>query len=181
MRTISPLYFLPLLAALMLGPAGCTRTPAPVAEKKAVPETSTTLLSVVSVADPRAEPQLVKGFHNIEQNAWRWTAGSFAARLRPPAGASDRGAMLVFKFSIPENVIQKFQTIQLKATVEGVALPAQTYSKPGDQVYSQSVPAAALLTDAATVQFELDKFIPAGALEARELGVVAHMIGFEVK
>jgi hypothetical protein len=31
------------------------------------------------------------------------------------------------------------------------------------------------------VQFELDKFIPAGALEARELGVVAHMIGLEVK
>ena len=146
-----------------------------------MPETSTTLLSVVSVADPRAEPQLVKGFYNIEQKAWRWTAGRFAVRLRPPAGASDRGAVLVLKFTIPENVIQKFQTIQLKATVEGVALPAESYSKAGDQVYSQAVPAAALRTDAATVQFELDKFFPAGTLEARELGVVAHMVGLEVK
>jgi hypothetical protein len=136
---------------------------------------------MIQVADPRAEIQLIRGFHPVEQNAWRWTEGSFAASLRPPLGASQRGALLVLKFTIPDVALQKLKTIRLSASVNGLALPAEEYSKPGEYTYSRDVPATALAAQAVPADFTLDKFIPPSASDERALGIVVSAIGFEAK
>ena len=128
----------------------------------------------------RTERLLESGV-GIEQGRFRWTMGQFSVNLRPPLHASERGAKLVLNLGVPEPVIQKLKSIKLSASVDGVALPEETYSKPGGFVYSRDVPAAALAKSVVTVSFALDKCLAPSDADRRELGVVMTAVGFEAK
>jgi hypothetical protein len=144
-------------------------------------EDSATLASVIHMSDPRAAPQLLKGFYGIEEKSWRWTMGQFAIALRPPRNAGLNGATLHFKFTLPEAVLAKVKTVSLSASVNGAPLSRETYTEPGEFDYSRDVDAKLLAGDAVNVEFTLDKFLPAGSVETRELGVIATSVGFEAK
>lgn len=145
-------------------------------------EESATLASVVQMGDAKAAPQLLKGFHNIEENSWRWTMGQFAVALRPPRNGAIRGAVLHFKFVLPEAVLAKINNkMSLSAAVNGSPLAPETYTKPGEYDYARDVDAKLLAGDAVNVEFTMDKFLPAGMIEQRELGVIATSVGFEAK
>ncbi len=169
-----------LLILLLSGAAGCKRQPK-TADLEATEEETQALFSVVHVADARASLQLVKGFHDVEQNAWRWTMQKFAVTLKPPAGASQRGATLQLKFVVPEPVIDRLKSVTLSANAEGTALASETYSKPGDYVFTRDVPASALGGDAVAIDFALDKVLPPSPSDQRELGVIVSSIGLEPK
>ena len=47
-------------------------------------ESGATLRPVIKMSDPQAAIQLLKGFHDIEQSAWRWTASQFVVALKTP-------------------------------------------------------------------------------------------------
>lgn len=181
MRRLTGITLITLLAlALGAGASGCKRAPKKV-QVEATDETSTSLATMVHVADPRASVQLIKGFHDVEQNAWRWTMQKFSVTLRPPAGSAQKGAILRVQFSIPDPVIEKLKSVRLAANVEGVPLEGQEYTKPGEQVYSVDVPAKALGGEAVIVDFALDKALMPSAGDQRELGIVVSTIGFEAK
>ncbi len=167
-----------LIAAVVLA-GGCKRRDRVLVE--ATEEEGLSLASVVHVADPRVAPQLVRGFHDVEQNSWRWTMGKFSVTLRPPAGAAAKGATLQLKFSVPEIEVKKLGAMTLRANVGSLALTPETYIKPGEQTYVRDVPGSALTGDAVAVDFVLDKFLPPGELDPRELGVIATTVGFEAK
>ncbi len=139
------------------------------------------LVSTVQTRNPGTAIQLVKGFHDIENSAWRWTMGKFTVILRAPEQAAQKGATLKFNFVLPEPILTKLQAITISATVNGKPLEAATYDKAGPQEYKKSVPAALLTGEVITVDFTLDKFVPAGAMDLRELGVIAASIGLEVQ
>ncbi len=176
-RLITAVLFL-LLPALILTTGGCKRKRR---QPAASDEPVTGLASVLNTADPRVAPQLVRGFHTIEGNAWRWTAGEFAAVLKPPAGAAQKGATLVFRFAIPDTVIRQLNSVKLSANVNGAQLAPETYSTTGEQTYTRDVPASALQKDTATVEFTLDKYMKPSGAEKRDLGVVASMIALQPK
>ncbi len=134
-------------------------------------------LSTLHVADPRAAAQLLKGFHPVEQGSWRWTQKQFAVALKVPTPG--KPATLQLKFALPEPLLARLRSITLSASVNGVALPAETYTAPGDHVYSHPVPAAALAGDAARADFTLDKVLPPSTLDSRELGIVVTSVGLE--
>jgi hypothetical protein len=144
-------------------------------------EDSVSLASVIRIGDPRAAPQLLKGFYGIEEKSWRWTMGQFTVALRPPRNAALKGATLHFKFTLPEAVLAKLKTVSLYASVSGTALSPETYTQPGEFDYSRDVDPKLLAGDAVNVDFSLDKFLPAGMVETRELGVIATSVGFEAK
>src|SRR5579871_6063457 len=163
-----------MLACMALAPAACKRERKTV---RAVPaDDEAQLVSIVSVADPRAAVQLVKGFHNVEDGAWRWTASKFSVALRPPGGSAQAGARLELKFVIPDP-IKKLLPMSVSASVNGTALAPETYSGTGNFTYSRDVPASALAGDAVTIDFATNKSIPAGAQDARELALVVTSIG----
>lgn len=168
------------LAGAALSLSGCNRKQAPPVVETIEEETQG-LATIVHVADPRASLQLVRGFHEVEQNAWRWTMGKFAVTLRPPRNAAQRGASVQLKFSIPEPVIERLKTITLSAKAGGLDLAPETYGKPGEYTYARDVPGARLAGDAVLVEFALDRYLPVGAVDQRELGVVVSTIGFEAK
>lgn len=133
------------------------------------------LLSSVNVADPRAEEQLVKGFHGLEQRAWRWTEQEFAVLLQPPPAVAGRGYSLEARLTIPGIAIERLGPITIAAEVQGEALEPETYSQEAEGVlYVRELPAG-LINGENPVQitFRLDKAIRAGELDSRELGVIA--------
>jgi hypothetical protein len=167
-------------AALLFGSPGCK----PRGEKirtEATDEAPAKLNSVVQMADPNASVQLLRGFHGIEGNSWRWTMGRFAVSLRPPASAAQNGAVLKARFSLHEAVASRLGAVTLSATVNGAALAPQRLERAGDYVYSREVPASALAAEAVTFEFVLDKFLPPGGVDQRELGLVMSSIGLEPK
>ena len=88
---------------------------------------------------------------------------------------------MVLKLAVPDPVIQQLKSVTLTATVNGVALPPESYRKPGEYVFTREVDAKALGGASAQVDFALDKALAAGANDSRELGVVATSIGFDWK
>ena len=169
------------VAVLIACPAGCNRNRSKVDAtiEEAPPQQMEQ--TMVQANDPKASTQLIKGFYAVEQGSYRWTMGQFSASLRPPLHASERGARLILNFGVPEPVIKKLKSIKLSASIDGVALPAETYTKPGAYVYSRDVPAQALSERVVAVSFTLDKCLPPSDADRRELGVVVTAVGFEAK
>lgn len=138
------------------------------------------LASTIQSSDPKVAVQFVRGFHAIE-NGWRWTMGKFAITLKPPRGAAQNGARLRFQFVLPDPVFSRTGPVTLSARAGSTELPSQKYTQAGNQSYEQDVPAVALAGDTVTIEFALNKYLAAGQVEGRELGVIATSVGLEAK
>jgi hypothetical protein len=150
-------------------------------ENEEPPEAAPRMAATLKMNDPAAPAQLVKGIYGLEGGAWRWTAGHFSILLRSPLSAAQHGATLTFGFTIPDVVTQKLGSLALTASVGPAKLKSETYSKPGPYTFTADVPAELLTKDSVTVDFALDKSIPAGSMDQRELGVIATSAGLESK
>lgn len=158
------------------GTASCRRTatlhPRPTIEEAVV-------ANVVDVNDPVVASQLLQGFYQVEQNAWRWVARRFQVRLQTPLSAADRGALFRLRFSLPDVVTQRLPKVTVRATVggsPGEALPAVSYTTAGAHTYEQPVTPAALPGNTATITVEVDPYLPSGTLDGRELSVIVNRL-----
>lgn len=131
------------------------------------------------MADEKVSPQLLEGFYGLEDKSWRWTAGHFSALLSTPPRASQDGAVLKVQLSIPKPLIDRVKTTTLTAEVAGTRLSPESFTQPGSFVFVRDVPAKLLSEDSLRVDFSLDRFLPAGSIDGRELGLVVTSIGFE--
>ncbi len=168
---------------LLLGLAGsaCSGKHDAVSVQNEGENTAARLASTVPMNDPKTAAQLLSGFYSIESNnAWRWTAGNFSARLGTPPGAGQSGATLSFSFTVPDVAIQKSKSLTLSASINGMALKSMTYTAPGPYVFTADVPASALGADSVRIDFALDKTMrPNG--DARDLGVIANSVALAGK
>jgi hypothetical protein len=162
------LFAAALLPALALAPLGCNRK-------------APHLLAIVQMGDPQAQTQLVSGFYPVEAGAWRWTKQNFSVLLAPPSGSAQKGAWLRVRVTAPDALIDKLGTITLAASVNGQALPPETYSAAGTYTYERDVPANLLPGPSARVDFALDKVMPPAGGDLRELGIVVLSAGLEPK
>lgn len=166
------------IGLILLAP-GCRRRKA--AQVETVEEESTELVSLVHTSDPRAAVQLLKGFHEVEQNAWRWTKSQFSVTLKTPPDAKTRGATLELRMTLPDPVISHVKTTTLSATVNGTALKPETYSTTGEHIYTRAIPATALQSEAVTLEFSFDKYLAAGQVELRELAAIVSSVGLQTQ
>ena len=148
-----------------------------VEEKPSAPK----LLSLVNMGDLKGATQLINGFYPIEANAWRWTSKDFSVNLRPPIGAAAQGAVLNFAFSFPQVAVDKLHSVTVSATVNGTALAPQTYSAEGQAEYKRDIASNLLSGDSVRVDFHLDKAMPPGNGDMRQLGVIARSVGLDAK
>jgi hypothetical protein len=135
--------------------------------------------AVVAMSDEKVSPQLLEGFYGLEDKSWRWTAGHFAVLLStPPRGAQD-GAILRVQLSIPKPLIDRVKTTTLTAEIGGTKLSPESFTQPGSFAFIRDIPAKLLGEDSVRVDFSLDRFLPAGSVDGRELGLVVTSIGLE--
>jgi hypothetical protein len=166
-----------LIAIVAIAPACRVKKKA----RGAVIEDAGQLSSIVSVTDPHAAIQLVRGFHPIENDAWRWTMKNFTVTLRPPAGSAGSGARLELKFNFPAAIFDRVGPITLSARVGGLDLAPETYSQAGDATYTRDIPASVLGGEAVSFDFAVNKAIPPSDKDARELAVIVTTIGLTSK
>jgi len=133
----------------------------------------------VQVADPRAVPQLVSGWWDVEDHAWRWTARKFAVVLRAPIGSARRGAILRFRFTLPDVVFSRFKEVILSASMQGKLLAPETYRQPGAALYTRDIPPDLFSKPSVRIDFELDHSFTPGNGDSRDLGVIARSMGLE--
>lgn len=135
------------------------------------------LAEVINVADEGLAPQLLRGFHGVENNSWRWTQAKFAVALKPPKKI-DNGALLMMRYNLPEAVFAQRKEVTLTATIEGIPLPPEKITKAGAGEFRRDVPADALRGKrAATADFEVSPASPPGETDGRELGLIVDTIG----
>jgi hypothetical protein len=176
-QTLIP--FAALALVLMVSLTACKRTQ-PAVNVGTTDEEGPQLASIIHTKDQ--SEQLVTGFYNVEENAWRWTAQKFSVVLKPPVGSAQRGATLTMQCSIPDAVIAKLKTVSLTGTIGATALAPETYTQPGPYTYTRDIPANLLNADAVRVDFQLDKALPPGANgDQRELGIIVSSVGLEAK
>jgi hypothetical protein len=167
--------------ALLVVLAGCGGHDAPpAATVVASTPAPSPLVSKLRTNDPGAPAQLVKGFYGVE-NGWRWTAGHFTVLLKTPAGASAKGGTLTLSFATSGDVLQKVHDQTLTASIGGKAISSETYATGGSHTFTANVPADLLAGDTVTVDFAVDKSLPASPADRRELGVVATAMAIESK
>lgn len=163
---------LTLLAAAALILAATPACKRQAAKVETIENEQPQLASAISAGDPAHAVQFVQGFYDIEQGSWRWTRGKFSLTLQAPPGAAQKGAALELKFSLPEAVVKKVGPVTLSAVFDGNPLPPEKYGKDGEQVYQRDIPAGLFRGPSVNIEFSLDKFLAAGAVEERELGVI---------
>src|ERR1700687_4845147 len=117
-----------VLAAPLALATGCKRKrkwapPEPMAEQ-AFP-TSITFDAAGS------DTQLLTGFYPVEET-WRWTKKGFSVGLCRPRNAAEKVPAIVLTFNVPEVVLQKLKSVTLYASVNGLPLPSETYTKSDD-------------------------------------------------
>ena len=83
--------------------------------------------------------------------------------------------------TVPDVVVKHVQSTTLACSANGQALAPETLSTVGEHFVKRDVPPAALSAEAATFDCSLSKFIASGALEERELGVIATSASLESK
>jgi hypothetical protein len=133
----------------------------------------------VYTSDLSTEGQLAHGFYEVEQNSWRWTASKFGVTLRRPSGGAIHGARLVADVSVPETVIQAVGNPTLTVVLRGKRLASTTFQSAGEHRLTVDIAPASLSEEAVLVEFSLDRYLTAGTVENRELGLIVSSIGLE--
>jgi hypothetical protein len=125
--------------------------------------------ATVVMGDPLVAQQLKRGFHQIEFGQWRWTERKFQLVLRvlPKDKAHPQ---LAIRLSVPKPIIDQLTTVTLSCSVDGSSLGSETFNAPGDYWYRRNITQPT--SDVAQVDCELDKAIPPGKTDTRELGII---------
>ncbi len=142
------------------------------------------LLTEVNLGDPQHAPQLKSGFHQIEENSWRWTEPKFTVELKAPFAAQRVGAILRLKANAPEILILKTNSpITISAKLNGAPLGQATYPKAGLIDFALDVPATALRADTLLFEYTVAPGLPPNAFpgDGRSLGLIVSAIALEKK
>jgi len=163
-----------IIIPLLLASPGCKR------RHRSSAQTQLPVSSVFA-GDPSVAGHFTKGFYQIEEHAWRWTGKQFSVELSPPLHANQTGAQLVMKLAVPDAVLQKSNSLQLSASIQGYNLEPQTYTKPGQYTYTRDVPGDKLQSSVVQIDFAVDHTLPPTQSDIRELGIIVSQVGLVAK
>jgi hypothetical protein len=142
----------------------------------AVPPEPRPKLSYLKMGDIRCRPQLLSGWYNIEEGAWRWMAKEAEAVVRAPSGYSSEFALQLF--FPPDYMERAGGPVTVSVTLDGKPLAKETYVRPGGYRMSAAAPRNRSTSPEATVGIRLNRALPPSGAERRELGAVVSALGF---
>jgi hypothetical protein len=131
------------------------------------------ILAKSRISGPPRGFRLRQGWHQLEDNSWRWTERIFSMEL--DASASRQPATLRFMFQLPEVVFAQTPALTLAVRLNGTPLASGIYSMPGEHEYIAAVPPSD--AEVSIVEFELSHAIAPSDLDRRELGLLVDFSG----
>jgi hypothetical protein len=125
-------------------------------------------LSYLRMNDPAASEQLLSGFYQVENNAWRWMAPEAVAVLKVPERVTRFELMLTIPDAAPAR--------RIRVAINGIMAANQTYLAPAG--YTLTAPVSNLAAGTAPlVTISVDKGFQAPP-DDRKLGVIVQELGF---
>jgi SAM-dependent methyltransferase len=122
------------------------------------------LVLLTRVSDGELRAELGAGWHELEDERWRWTERVFSAQVwRPQAAGTMR---LRFLFTVPEGLAP----VRLAVWADGVVLEVGVFGGSGEQVYEGSF-ALDSAGETVRLEFALDRALGLFGEDRRELGV----------
>ena len=112
----------------------------------------------------RYSVKLLEGWHDLEQNSFRWTKKRFSIEVRCPSSAAFSTLRFDFRTTIPGPVT-------LAANVNGVPIPPSTFSAEGEHSYRIPISAYSQPNLPIQVDFTTDQILHA-ANDERELAIL---------
>jgi 2-polyprenyl-3-methyl-5-hydroxy-6-metoxy-1,4-benzoquinol methylase len=122
----------------------------------------------------RFQADLEYGWHEPENEGWRWTMQQFAVRVKPHA-AGQRVKLAIY---IPDALMRFGPPLRLEAAVNGTGLGEEVYRQPGDQLYARTLPPWQG-PEGSLLEFRLSRALPADETDDRERGVIVSECGVE--
>jgi SAM-dependent methyltransferase len=119
----------------------------------------------------RHEIDLLQGWHELEDGAWRWTQKQFALRAQIRSG---HVRSLSLPIAIPSVTIHSLGAITLKCFRDHVLVEQCTYTAPGNYTFTVPLPDSLLTPGEAFLSFELDKCLPPDESDRRERGIIVN-------
>lgn len=136
------------------------------------------ILKSTKLNDPADSAELLDGWHELEQNRWRWTERRFGAAWETLPRTSGQ-CLLRVEFSVHERLLAATGRVKLAARVDGVALAPAEYRAAGQHVYERILDAASLPAGRVTARFELDACIEPDAADSRERGLLVTALALD--
>jgi hypothetical protein len=133
-------------------------------------------LSYLNLGDIRSKAQLRAGWYGIEDGGWRWMSKRAEAVLRVPADVAPGFEIQLF---FPPGFMQRAGgPITLSVLLDGHPLARETYREPGGYRLAHTVTRELLTRPTTLVTLQLDRTVPPGESDRRELGTVVSRLGF---
>ena len=115
-----------------------------------------------------------RGWHAVEERGWRWTERQFAVRFESARKVD--ASLLRLRLYVPEAVLEHCAKITLEAIANGVALPPETYTQPGEYEFVRSLAPFSTAAGDIRIDFSLSAALPPDATDRRERGLIVASI-----
>jgi tRNA (mo5U34)-methyltransferase len=116
--------------------------------------------------------ELGTGWHAPESTGWRWTERRFVAGTQ----SADRAfSSLKLRFYIPPVLIERWGSVEVRASVNGSPLPPEMYNSEGDFEYLRGFGACRTVS----AEFQVDRALPPDDSDRRERGVIVAGLSFD--
>ncbi|HLW77598.1 MAG TPA: CmcI family methyltransferase [Bryobacteraceae bacterium] len=129
---------------------------------------------ILLMNDAAHKDRILRGVYPGE-NAWRWTAPSFALSLDAPGPAP---TYLEMDFTVPDELMTPPRPITVIAKVNGIDAGRQTYETSGRYLFAAKLADAAMKTQPATVEFAVDRSVKEPG-SGRDLGLIVVSVGLK--
>jgi tRNA (mo5U34)-methyltransferase len=110
---------------------------------------------------------LKEGWHEPEPAGWRWTEKRFRLIL-------SNARVVTVKLYVPPPLIERFGRVTLSVEANGQSLAPETYTKPGNAIYSRRLPDGPV-----DLQFTLSNAFEPSEADQRELGMIVARLDAE--
>jgi len=148
----------------------------PAAGAPAMPEEPK--LSHLNLGDIRSKAQLGAGWYGVEDGGWRWMSQQAEAVLRAPAPAAAAPVFEMQLFFPPDFMARAGGPVTVSVLLDGRPFARETYLQPGGYRLAQAVSRDRFTAPTVRVAIQLNRAIPPGAADRRELGAVVSRLGF---
>lgn len=127
--------------------------------------------------DLRVAPQLISGWHPVEDGAWRWMSREAQAVLRAPENSP---AEFEVRLAFPKGHVAITGPVTFSVLFNDKPFAEQTYTADGNYSLTKTLPAGLLTREPVRVTLRVSKPRPAGTGgDLRELGAVILGLGFK--
>jgi tRNA (mo5U34)-methyltransferase len=114
-------------------------------------------------------PRLIRGWHQLECNSWRWTERAFSVELSRPEHHSK--ATLEMGFVYPDLLKERIGRLRISTRIDDTMVQDLEYSSTGAHYYRIRVPERLLGSSTVLAEFELNGAIPPDSADLRERGI----------